>query len=133
MKRVVELAHPHVTNVIALLERDFDPNDDFWSAGYRRARLDLESAVRKVPPDAAKDLAGAQVVRSARLAGKENKLRFELVSASILEAVKRLREAEGQLHAAMTSRDITMTDIEEYRAKVNEMKTLFELLRSKTN
>jgi hypothetical protein len=74
-------------------------------------------------------LADAQTVRLARLTALENRLRFELMSASIRETIERLRAAEGELHRAMTVRDITAADIAEYRSKVDEMKTVFELLR----
>jgi hypothetical protein len=133
MKRVVALAHPHVVKVIDLVERDFDPNDDYWSAGYRRTCLDLSNAIRNTPSPATNDLAGAQVVRASRLAVRENRLRFELVSTSIQEVVKRLRDAEERLHTGMTSAEMTTEDIQEYRAKVSETRTLFELLRAKNN
>jgi hypothetical protein len=127
MKRVVALAHPHVVKVIDLVERDFDPNHDYWSAGYRRTCLDLTTAIRNTPSLATNDLAGAQVVRASRLAVRENRLRFELVSTNIQEGVKHLRDAEERLHTGMTSAEMTTEDIQEYQAKVNEMRTLFEL------
>jgi len=129
MRRIVELSRPPLTNIIALVERDFDPDDDVWSAGYRRARLDLEDAIRIVPGSATRTLADAQTVRLARLAVLENRLRFDLISATIRDAAARLRDAEAELHRIMTAQDITSEDIPEFRSKVNDVKTLFELLR----
>ncbi len=77
------------------------------------------------------DLASAQVVESAKLAAWENKARFELVSKQILEATKLLSKAEGELRAAVADGGVGVADIQEYRAKVNELMSLIELMRSK--
>lgn len=130
MKKTVEFAHPHIVKIIALVESDFDPNNDLWNAGYRHTRLDLEGAIADVPPLAANDLAGTQVLRSAKLTADENQTRFDEISKRILQVAKQLSRAEGELRATMANGTISIADIQKYREKVSELKGLFELLRT---
>lgn len=129
MKKVVEFAHPYVVKTIELVERDFDPGNDLWNAGYRHIKLDLEGAIADLPPLSTNDLAGVQVVRVAKLTAEQNDVRFNLVSEQVLGAAKMLSRAEENLRMSMLSDEISVSDIYEYREKVKEMKTLFQLLR----
>jgi hypothetical protein len=131
MKKAVEFAHPYIVKTIGLVESDLDPDNDLWNAGYRHALIDLEGAVIDAPLLATNDLAGAQVVRRAKLVADENKERFDLVSKRIFEAAKDLSRAEGDLRASMAGGEISIADIQEYRQKVNDLKILLELTRSK--
>ncbi|HZI30798.1 MAG TPA: hypothetical protein VFF11_00575, partial [Candidatus Binatia bacterium] len=121
MKRAVEFAHPYVVKTIDLVENDFDPDNDLWNAGYRHTQLDLEGAILDVPPLATNDLAGAQVVRTAKLAVQQNKARFAAVSQQILGAAKELSRAEGDLRMAMANGDVSVVDIQAFRGKVDEL------------
>lgn len=126
---VVEWAHPHVLKVIELVESDFDPDDDFWTAGYRRVRLDLDRAVREAGAQTqTNNLAGNQVVRSASMLSRENQQRFDLVSREILQVLPQLRAAEENLHAAVVLGE-TGRDLAEYRSRVEELNEVVQLLR----
>jgi hypothetical protein len=129
MKKTVEFAHRYVMKTIALVENDFDPNNDLWNAGYRHTRIELEGAIADVPPLATNDLAGEQVLRAAKLAAGEGQGRFDEVSKRILEVAKKLSQAENELRLAMLNGSISIADIQEYRTEVGELKTLFELLQ----
>jgi hypothetical protein len=131
MKEVVELAHPHVTNLIQIVKRDFNPNADFWNAGYRQTIVDLEGAVEDASPIPDSDWIDLKFVRSARLTALENSARFVQVCNEIRETASALQAAEKKLRTILLSEHkIEACDIQGYSDRITEMKTLFEILRS---
>lgn len=130
VKEVIELAHPHVTNLIQIVQRDFDPNSDLWNAGYRRTRLDLRRAIRSIPSVESTNLSDLQLVRTAKLAEKEADIRFGLTSTKMMDAVSELCATQDHLYKAIQSGEpVTELKIESYRQKIDDMKVIFELLR----
>ena len=132
MREIIALAHPHVTNVIALIQRDFDPDNDFWNAGYRQTTTDLEGAVEDHLPIPDSDFASLRFVRSARLTALENAARFVRVCNEIREVASALQSAQEKLRETVSEQKVEPGDIQEYRDRITEMKTLFELLRGST-
>lgn len=132
VREVVDVAHPHVIRIIELVQRDFDPADDFWNAGYRKATLDLRAAAAATVVDDG-DVAGRALVREARLLALENSLRFREVGARVIETAERLRAAQQELRLAMHSDAVQAQDIDAYVAQVHELATIYELLREQSD
>lgn len=130
VRQVVEFAHPYVITTVDLVQRDFDPTTDYWNAGYRQVTLDLKGAAVEAKAKVQEgDLASHQIVARALILSNENWGRFQKVSSQIIVTTARLRTAQENLRAVMSSREIGIQDIEGYANQVQEFVTIYRLLR----
>jgi hypothetical protein len=132
VQEVVELAHPHIMKTIELVKQDFDPNSDFWSAGYRQVTLDLKGAALAARPQVpSANLIGQALVKGSVTLAAENAARFATVSTQVTETADRLGEAQQNLRYSVHSSDISSQDIDQYASRVNELVVIYGLLRSR--
>lgn len=131
VRQVVETVHTPVLTVIDLVKKDFDPNSDFWSAGYRQTALDLRGhAVAITGSVAANDLASKQIVQRAKMLAGENMNRFTVVSSQIAALATMLSDAQNNLRLVLDSSELNVQNINQLTAQVREFKTIYGLLRN---
>jgi len=131
VRHVVEAAHTPVLTVIDLVKKDFDPNSDFWSAGYRQTALDLRGhAVAITGSVAENDLASKQIVQRAKMLAGENMNRFTAVSSQIAALATTLSDAQNNLRLVLDSPGLNVQNIHQLTAQVREFKTIYGLLRN---
>jgi hypothetical protein len=131
VRHVVEAAHTPVLTVIDLVKKDFDPNSDFWSAGYRQTALDLRGhAVAITGSVAENDLASKQIVQRAKMLAGENMNRFTAVSSQIAALATTLSDAQNTLRLVLDSSELNVQNINQLTAQVREFKTIYGLLRN---
>ena len=132
IQEVVEIAHPHILATVDLVKQDFDPDSDLWSAGYRQVTLDLRGAAQAarvhVP---AGDLPAQALIAGAAALAQENAARFGAVGGEVIHTADRLREAQQNLRYAVYSNEISSQDIDNYVNQVNELMTIYSLLRTR--
>lgn len=134
VRQVVESAHTSVLSVIDLVKRDFDPNSDFWNAGYRQTALDLRGHAASIAgsvPD--NDLASKQSVQRAKTLAVENMSRFEIVSAKIGALASTLMEAQKNLRLVLSPSELNVQNIDHLSVQVQEFKTIYRLLRNESS
>jgi len=128
-RRVVEMAHPHIIETLALLERDFDPQEEHWSLGYDSVAEFLATAAKSTSTEA-NDLASGALVREARTLASTNRKKFKSISEKVVEAIHKLRKAESNLVEMLKSQEVSVEDIDSYVTEVHEFVKLYKLLRS---
>ena len=131
---MVEAAHTPVLTVIELVKKDFDPNSDFWSAGYRKTALDLKGhAVAITGSVADNDLASKQIIQRAKMLAGENMNRFTAVSSQITALATTLSDAQKNLRLVLDSSKLNFQNINQLTAQVREFKTMYGLLRNEAS
>ncbi|TKB71702.1 MAG: hypothetical protein E8D46_16350 [Nitrospira sp.] len=131
VRHVVETTHAPVLAVIDLVKKDFDPNSDFWSAGYRKTAVDLsghaESLDLLYPP---KDLLSKQSTQRAKTLATENMNRFSAISVQIMTLVSTLAEAQKNLRLVLNPSELNVQSIDHLATQVRDFKTIYGLLRN---
>lgn len=131
VRQVVESSHASVVAVTDTMKRDFDPNSDFWNAGYRQTALALKGhAVAIGPVVPGNDLASQQGVQRAKTLATENVARSEAVSAQVIVLTGALADAQENLRLMLTASDLNVQQIEYLSSRVREFQTSYGLLRS---
>ena len=131
VRQVVETAHTPVLAVIDLVKKDFDPNADFWNAGYRQATVDLRGhAVSIAGSVPANDLASKQSVQRAKTMAVENMSRFSEVSKQITALTVSLADAQKNLRLVLNPSELNVQSIDHLTAQVREFRTIYGLLRN---
>lgn len=131
VRQVVETAHVPILTMIDLLKKDFDPNSDFWTAGYRQTALELRGhAVAIAGSVADNDLASKQIVQRARILAGENMTRFTAVSSQITALATTLSDAQKNLRLMLDSSALNVQNIKRLTEQVREFKTIYGLLRN---
>lgn len=131
VRQVVETAHAPVLAVIDLVKRDFDPNADFWNAGYRQTTLDLKGhavAIAGSVPE--NDLASKQSIQRAKTMAAENMDRFHRVSKEISALSATLAEAQKNLRLVLNPSVLNVQSIDQLTTQVREFRTIYGLLRN---
>lgn len=131
VREVVGTSHAPVLSVIDLVRKDFDPNNDFWNAGYRKTALDLEGHVVSIAGSVpANDLASKQAVQRAVTMAAENKSRVLEVSQRMQTLVATLVDAQKNLRLILDPSALNMQSIDQLTMQVEEFKTIYGLLRN---
>jgi len=133
VRQVVETAHTPVLTMIDLLKKDFDPNSDFWNAGYRHTALDLRghaaSIAGSVPVN---DLASKQSVQRAKTLAEENMIRFTAISMQIAALATTLSDAQKNLRLVLNPSELNVQSIDQLTTQVREFKAIYSLLRNES-
>lgn len=133
VRQIVETAHTPVLNVIDLVKKDFDPNSDFWSAGYRKTALDLRGHAAAITGSVAEnDLSSKQSVQRAQTLAAENMNRFTTISAKIRALAATLSDAQENLRLVLNPSELNVQNIEHLTTQVREFKTIYGLLRNES-
>ncbi len=131
VRRVVETAHAPVLAVIDLVKRDFDPNADFWSAGYRKTTLDLKGHAAAISGSVSEnDLASKQSIQRAKTMAAENMDRFDRMSKEISVLSVTLAEAQQNLRLVLNPSELNVQSIDQLTTQVREFRTIYGLLRN---
>jgi hypothetical protein len=124
---VVSEAHDPVLAVIALVRRDFDPDEDHLSLGYELVVEALGSAADLAARrDGTRDVA---LIGEARVVAQRNRERLAAVATQVTGAVDGVTRAEANLREAVASRDVDTTDIERFAEQVQDLTTVYTILR----
>lgn len=131
VRRVVETAHAPVLAVIDLVKRDFDPDADFWNAGYRQTTLDLKGHAAAIADSVSEnDLASKQSIQRAKTLATENMDRFHRVSKEIAVLSTTLAEAQKNLRLVLNPSQLNVQSIDQLTTQVREFRTIYGLLRN---
>jgi len=131
VRHVVETAHAPVLAVIDLIKRDFDPDADFWSAGYRQTTLDLKGHAVAISNSVSEnDLASKQSIQRAKTMATENMDRFHRVSKEISALSGTLAEAQKNLRLVLNPSELNVKNIDQLKTQVREFRTIYGLLRN---
>lgn len=129
VRYVVDAVHTPVLTLIELVQKDFDPQSDFWSAGYRQTALALRGHAASIHVGM-DDLASRQSVQRAKILAAENMKRLTAVSEHMTALTTTLREAQDTLHLVLTPSQLDVRNIELLAAQVREFKLVYGLLRN---
>jgi hypothetical protein len=133
VRHVVETAHTPVLTVIDLVKKDFDPNSDFWNAGYRQTALDLRGHAASISGSVpANDLASKQSIQRAKTLAEENMNRFTAVSSQIAALATTLSDAQKNLRLVLNPSELNVQSINQLTTQVREFKTIYGLLRNES-
>jgi hypothetical protein len=128
--RVTANTDESIRKLLDLIERDFSPDDDFWSLGYDLTVSTLKrSAIFAAKNVNQSDLGSVALCSEARALAEKNKSRSAMVSAQILEMIKNLRLAQTELLYTTQAKGITSERMNDLAAKAEEFRTLYEILR----
>ncbi len=131
VRQVVETAHAPVLAVIDLVKRDFDPNADYWNAGYRQTTADLKGhAVAITDSVSENDLASKQSIQRAKTMASENMDRFHRVSKEMATLSATLAEAQKNLRLVLNPSQLNVQSIDQLTTQVREFRTIYGLLRN---
>ncbi len=136
-RQIVTDTQPHVSRVLQLIKRDFDPQADHWSLGYDKVLSALDGAAIRAervaglaaggPPGAAT----VALVGEARAARQRNATRFRAVSAQVLEATAKLAEAQKNLRYAVQSSTVGFDEVNDYVSQVEDFVRIYTILRDR--
>jgi hypothetical protein len=128
--RVVVSADGSIRQLLDLIERDFSPDEEYWSLGYDLviSALKRSAAVAEKSVDQA-DLSSLAICAEARALAGKNKTRSATVSGEILDMIKKLRTSQAELLYVVQAKGISTERIDEFAASADEFMTLYEILR----
>ena len=137
-RQIVTDTQPHVTRLLELVRRDFDPQADHWSLGYSKVLLALDGAASRAERLArvsggasSADASTVAVVGEARAAQQRNAMRFTTVSAQVLESTAKLAEAHTNLRYAVQSKEVTLDELNTYVSQVEDFVRIYAILRDR--
>jgi len=136
-RQIVTDTQPHVSRVLQLVKRDFDPQADHWSLGYDKVLAALDGAAARAERVASLS-AGAPpgpvtvaLVGEARAARQRNATRFKAVSAQVLEVTAKLAEAQKNLRYAVQSKTVSLDEVNDYVSQVEDFVRIYAILRDR--
>lgn len=133
VRQVVEVAHMPVLTMIDLLKKDFDPNSDFWNAGYRQTALDLRGHAAFIASSVpVNDLASKQSVQRAKTLAAENMNRFTAISMQIAALATTLSDGQKNLRLVLNPSELNVQSIDQLTTQVREFKAIYSLLRNES-
>jgi len=131
----VRTADPYVRQLLDLLERSFDPEDEYWALAYREATTTLRAAAQAADAmsstgeTATPQPAVMIAAQEARDAANENESRFEEISAEIRRAVEGLRIANRELVGSVAQPVFSVASINEFLDRVEALLVKYEVVR----
>jgi hypothetical protein len=130
VRKVVETTNPTVRQLLDLVERDFSPEEEYWTLGYDLVVSSLQRDAALARGRAAtNDLAAAAVFNEARVLAAQNKTRVAAIRAQVLDVIKNLRQAQTELVYAVQSKEISIEVIQGYAARAEEFMSIYKILR----
>jgi hypothetical protein len=129
VREVVTESGGAVLEVVALVRRDFSPDQDHLSLGYELVAEALHSAADL----AARRNGGrsAALIGAARVVSQRNRDRLAAVSTQVTGGADGIAKAEANLRQAVAVRDADTADIERFAAQVQELTTIYMILRDR--
>jgi hypothetical protein len=129
-REVVTASHDTILQLVDLVRRDFDPKADHWSLGYEVVVTALIGAAEfaAVGPDPA---IRAPLVGEAKVVAAQNRARFTTLAVQVDASAAALREAQINLLYALQSSDVTLDDINNYVAQLQDFVETYSILRAK--
>lgn len=136
LREVTRASGPAVRQLAGLIRRDFDPDGEHWSLGYRGAMVKLEERVKDVRADlgsAQPGRAGARAAMQALMAEAEamtarGSERLREVGGRIVIAADAMLLAEKDLRMELVSPQAGLDDLDAFTDRVADLVTTYRLV-----
>jgi hypothetical protein len=132
-RRIVDAATPAINALADVVKKEFAPTGA-WDLAYKEFTgfLDTdietaEAAVRRAPNDSATRF----VAQDAKVLSQRSKDRLSSFSAKIVAACDSLKVAQSKLADSLHSTDISIGEINDFGAHVQDLLNTYRLLRHK--
>jgi hypothetical protein len=136
-RQIVTDTQPHVSRVLQLIRRDFDPLADHWSLGYDKVVVALDGAAARaeriagLPAGTPPNPAAVALVGEARAVGRRNAARVKAVSAQVLDSAAKLAEAQKNLRYAVQATTVSFDEVNDYVSQVEDFVRIYAILRDR--
>lgn len=136
LREVTHAAGPAVRQLAELIRRDFDPEGEHWSLGYRGAIVKLQERVKDVRADIGGATPGQATGRAAMdvllaeseaLAARSSE-RLREVGGRVVGAADAMLLAEKDLRLALVSPSAGLDDLEAFADRVADLVTTYRLI-----